>query len=143
MTMPRPAAIFAGVSSAAVLTAVVAAVAFLGTPGEVRSQRLDKQRVNDLQSISQAINHHRRTHKLLPDTLHELRRPGATVAVRITDPVTNAPYEYRVADTSVYELCAVFAADTAESTEDRSTAAFWKHGSGRQCFRVTADPLPR
>jgi len=82
-----------------------------------------------------------------------LSDPDAFTSESLFDPVTRAPYEYRLLDpaTGRYELCAVFqAADTTGGRGGRFIASeIWKHPAGRHCFTITVGqawrgkPAPR
>jgi len=106
----------------------------LGWPAQERISRLDSRRIGDLQQIERAVNLHWTRQRRLPASLDELSAE-AGVRISLRDPVTMEPYAYRPLDDQRFEVCAVF-----ESSEprERSTASFWAHGAGRQCFQPTA-----
>lgn len=123
---------------ASVIVAVVAAVTggiiLLGSPAKERMRRLDERRVDDLRAITNAVNLYWTRHKGLPPSLEELsKEPG--IIVKLTDPETRQPFEYKVVNDKNYELCAHFAHDMAED-QDTIHKDFWTHGSGRQCFHL-------
>jgi hypothetical protein len=119
-----------------VAVAIVAGVFLLGSPAEERARRLDGRRVQDLSEISRAVDVYWTRRASLPATLQALRaETGADTTV--TDPGTNAPYEFRAVEGPKYELCAVFEAESGASDREVG-AAFWSHRSGRQCFERDA-----
>ncbi len=138
--MKTPAAkhIIAGLAITVVLAAVVGALILLGSPTEERMRRLDDRRVDDLQRLERAVNLYWTRHGRLPASLTELsEEPG--VDVRLRDPETGDPYEYRVLpETDTYELCAEFQRDSAERSRLNEEIDFWLHGSGRHCFQLEA-----
>ena len=123
----------------AVTAAVIAGIYLLGSPSEERARRLDERRVQDLSGISQAIDVYWTRQSNVPSSLDQLRsETGANITV--TDPLTNAPYEFRLLEEGKYELCASFEGDSRES-EGRFGAGFWTHRAGRQCFQRGASSV--
>jgi hypothetical protein len=126
---PSPHAIFVALSSTAVVAAIVAGQVMLGSPAQVRAQRLDEQRIRDLQAIANAITQR----GVLPDALADIQRSGQWTFLRLTDAASGLPYEYLTKDATAYQLCAQF--DTSADRGARTdVGSFWSHGSGRQCF---------
>lgn len=145
---------------AGVIVAALAAIAgglwLVGSPGQARRVRLDERRVTDLQSIATNVDVYWSRQRTLPETLEVV---AATSAGRPTpvDPVSAQPYEYRVLGTNEYELCATFDTESQPGRSDDSPAfgadvppgrygdrpAFWRHGAGRQCYRLTPRPIRR
>ena len=117
-----------------VVGAVAGGLMILGSPGQERVNRLDERRVNDLQQIERAVNLHWTREGRLPASLDELSR-DAGIRISLRDPVTMEPYAYRPLEEKKFEMCAVF--ESAEPREG-SSAGFWSHGVGRQCFQPTA-----
>jgi len=121
---------------AVVLATVVGAVVTMGMPGKQRQIRLDARRVSDLQEIEQSIANHHREYGTLPSGLSVLAaQPG--VALSLADPVSGAPYGYRIEGKRDYVLCARFTTDTAKVAPGgrvwRQTR--WTHGIGERCFK--------
>jgi hypothetical protein len=116
---------------ALVVAGIAAGLYILGSPAQARVDRLDQRRIQDLQQIEGMVKVYWGRQKHLPNALEELSaEPG--MAINGTDPVTGAPYPYRVIDERTFELCAVF---QGVSPRDGSSPNFWLHGAGRQCFR--------
>lgn len=136
----RPDAIFGILASVVTATVVVVGLVLVGSPSRARMERLDRQRVQELKSITLAINSYRRTHQTLPDKMNELIRPNVFPLVRLKDPA-GQPYEYRAKTALSYQLCAFFSTATDKSTlEAHGISPFWKHERGRQCFDLEARP---
>lgn len=126
-----------------VVATVIGAIAVMGSPGEQRQMRIDEQRIQDLRSIEAAVRLHRNDEGSLPDDLATVdARPG--VALDLADPQTGTPYEYKRTGTDAFELCAVFATDSAARKARRNWPGLeWAHGSGRHCFRFRIDDKDR
>ena len=135
--------IFAVVSGAVVLGTITWGIVVAGTPGDARAQRLDEQRLGDLQTIVREMrslcydpDDDAQLKRPLPATLDELSQLARSERVRLTDPETGEPYEFTIIDPTTYSVCAEF------STErDSDWGVFWNHPPGRHCFVVDAlDP---
>ena len=138
----RPGPILAAAVGAAVAAAIAAGVAVTGPPAEVRQQRLDARRVDDLALLARDIDLFVERHGRLPTTLADLgAEPG--IGPRRIDPETGADYEYRPIEDRRYELCATFATASAEPALGIASARYWAHAAGRQCFALTAEPVSR
>jgi type II secretory pathway pseudopilin PulG len=133
-----PAAVFALGGSLAVGVAVVAAFLVIGSPAQIRATRLDGQRVTNLQALIDAIAEDRRRGDPLPDSLAQLINRPTHSYMRILDPETRQPYDYRVLDPDRFELCAQFA--TVAKDPDRPDSLLRNHGSGHQCIVSEAKP---
>ena len=135
MTMAR-GNLFMVVSSLVVGAVVIAVFFILGSPGQARLHRLDERRVQDLTTLSNAIEGYRRGHDALPERLEQLIRPGTEASIHMADPKTNKDYEYRVQDARSYDLCAIFETTRAVTGQECNGNPFWNHGVGRTCFRI-------
>jgi hypothetical protein len=122
-------------ATAAVLVGLALGFIQLGPRGKQRAMRADERRVQDLQSIAQAIY----LRQTVPASLAEL--PRSPVA-SLHDPVTQAPYEYHPQSGMRYELCASFATDSVDSADSAGYEGFrrdppsWSHTRGRYCFQL-------
>ena len=114
-----------------VVATVVVALFVMDSPARQRAERLDRIRVEHLQTLSQRIDAHADVHDALPERLRIVSgAPGRTIA----DPATGQPYDYEVTGERSYRLCATF-----ETTPDAEPAPLpvrdaWRHDAGRQCF---------
>ena len=119
-----------GVAACVVGGAVTVGMFLTGSPAEARFERLDQQRVEDLQRISRHVDAYWRSHRRLPGSLAEVgSEPGAAGR----DPVTGQPYDFRATGERHYEVCAVFARASAQRPRGIEPD-FWGHGGGRKCF---------
>ena len=134
--------IVASVVTAIVMAAVIGGIILLDSPAQERLRRLDERRVTDLRELSYAVDLYWTREGSLPPTLEELSSaPG--VFVELFDPETRQPYEYRVLGETTYELCAVFARDTATDEREAPFRSLWSHGPSRQCFQLEAQDVNR
>lgn len=122
-----------------------------GAPSKQRARRFDEQRVNDLQSISSAIDQVYNSQTdggKVPDSLESLRNRRDIYVNSLVDPETQQAYEYRPTGTDAYALCANFATDGSEQRDGRNGSAiypkplgagtdFWEHPVGKKCFEIT------
>ncbi len=143
------------VAAAVVLASVVVGFITSGSPFRAREQRLDAQRVSDLQMIqNQIVYTHWQSKGALPDTLADLQDSISGFRIPL-DPTTKQPYEYSRKTTTSFVLCATFttAQDDANDIYNRSSsdvampvgpggvkAESWAHAAGHVCFDRTIDP---
>lgn len=120
----------AGLAIAVVVAAIVAGLVISGSPEQQRLLRLDSQRVNDLQSLSQWISVNYSSTRELPAELAELV-DGRMLSRVPRDPESDQAYAYEILDRREYRLCAEFALPSEHPELD----GFWAHAAGRQCFR--------
>ena len=137
------------------LATVIAGFFIIGTPADMRERRFDEQKVSDLQGIQWQIVQHWQTHEELPESLVDLSDPISSYMVP-NDPQTNQSYEYKVADTYSFSLCATFNQPTPDvrgrgdfEGVTTSYSGYGKgnpldesftHEAGQQCFERTIDP---
>lgn len=132
---------FAVVATAAVVTGIVAGFWVLGTPGRQRSIAADRQRLQDLNDIAQALHNDFQAEEdtfQLPESLddNQIRR----------DPLTDQPYEFRRLSAKTFELCANFATDSSTyplgNPRPTEEANQWQHPEGRHCFELDVSEYP-
>lgn len=134
-----------------VVVTIVAGFFIIGTPQEIRAQKQDAIRVQDLQNIQwQVVNYWQQKEKL-PAGLAELNDPISNSMIPV-DPQTKESYEYKVTGSRAFQLCATFANAGGGSSYGRSIAKpepmgsgeaiedNWQHEAGRVCFNRTIDP---
>lgn len=122
----------AGIGAFAIVVAGVAiGFAAIGPPQHMRRAELDRQRVDDLQSIVRRIHHGETGRRPGPVTAPPLRRGDWP-----RDPETRQPYDYRRESASRYRLCATFA--LVGEADDGDVGASWRHGAGRTCYLLDA-----
>jgi hypothetical protein len=130
--------ILVAVTVVVVVAAVVTGIAMLGPPSDERARRLDQRRVRELQEIKVAVDAYWAAKGRLPSSPEELSGEAAVVSFPRNDPVTAAPYGYRVVDEKNYELCATF--DRAAMR--RFPGDSWTHDAGKRCFTRRAGDSP-
>ncbi len=142
--------VFVGTVITAVIVVVVSGLWLAGSPKEERARRFDMARLSSLQSISNAIDQYYNVNNVLPPDLETLAKARETFYVDgITDPETQAPYEYVIRGTNVYDLCATFATDASDPAIKRAEPyglpenRFWEHKAERTCFNITARVYPK
>lgn len=132
----------AALATLAMLGAVVAGLAVIGSPAQQRRQRLDERLIADLRTLALGIQNYWEQHKALPATLAELHpRAGTDV-----DPVSGTPYGYAVTGPGSFRLCAVFALPSP--VEDMPADGFsatldWRHPAGAHCFDGDVHATPK
>ena len=122
------------VAVAAVAAAIVGGIIVLGSPSEQRQRRLDERRVQDLRRIAWAVDRYWTRHDSLPPDLAVLAADGS--AHSLADPETGASYVYRIDEGRSFELCAVFARQSADEPPPAPPWRDWTHGAGKHCFRL-------
>ncbi len=133
-----------------VAVVVVAGLGFWysGSPSEERMRKFDQHRVENLQSISYAIERYFTKNGALPRALDDLKNQGNDIK-SFTDPVTQKPYEYREMLMDTYELCVVFQTDNTKDDAMQARPPYpdgfgntWQHSVGRECFTLRVE-LPQ
>jgi len=155
--MTNSSRLFHAAIISAVLVAIVTGFWVVGSPAEQRAKRLDDQRVNDLQSISSAIEQYYNLNgrHQLPPTLAALRTEPNMYVSSMTDPKTGQEYPYYPTVGGAYQLCATFETDTtgeASGTKPvpmrpvsgSNVPSIWIHGTGITCsdYSVNIWPTP-
>lgn len=105
----------------------------------------DRARLSDLKSIASALHDdwkYARDKSLewqAPATLKDI--PKVLHGIRLTDPITGAPYDYWPLSGSKYQLCGVFDHDSSRQAL-LFTEKGWSFLKGRHCFVVDASTSP-
>jgi len=120
-----------------VLVSIITGVILVGTPSEGRLQRFDSTRIEDLKGIMAGMDSFWSRNERLPASLEELMA-DPRVEVKTQDPGSTEPYDFTPMDEDTYELCATFDLETLAPGRP-SSADFWRHGAGRQCFELDVD----
>ncbi|TDB26598.1 hypothetical protein ATCM_02405 [Stenotrophomonas sp. ATCM1_4] len=114
--------------------AIAAGVWVIDSPAQQRLLRLDESRLQDLRSLEQAARSYRTAHEALPPDMARLRAtPGLDLPLH--DPAGGPDYRYRLLDDNHFELCALFATDSARQRRFGGLEADWAHPAGEHCFR--------
>jgi hypothetical protein len=117
----------------------------LGGRPRQRDLRTDEVRLGDLKSIAGEIHvewENAQTKNLNwkpPAALKDVTVSSRNTS--IADPITGIPYDYVPQSGSDYELCAVFAADSA-AQDLPLTDKGWSYPKGRHCFALDASKSP-
>ena len=136
---------------AIVVVCVAIVVGFLasGSPFRARVERIDEQRVSNLQLIQDRIVYDFWQSKgRLPTTLSELETDligGFAVPV---DPERKESYEYTRKTDQTFVLCATFSAENISNSVAYPREIYtygdqmntWNHDAGRVCFERAIDP---
>jgi hypothetical protein len=133
-----------------VLATIVSGFLIIGSPNQIRLQRLDSQKVTDLQSIQYQVTNFYQTKGRLPANLAELSDPLSGMIVP-KDAQTGQDYGYRVTrEPYSFEVCATFNAATADITPAQVSEAMhygmndadlnWQHSASQTCYERTIDP---
>lgn len=134
--------------AALIVVSILSGFFIIGTPSEARQQRLDDQRISDLQNIQWQVVNYWQQKERLPASMAELEDPIAGYN-NPRDPETNELYVYRPGQNLTFELCATFGAEGAANWgkgEPMSARAYgtlesdWAHGAGEMCYTRTIDP---
>jgi len=134
--MTRGQSVFALISAALALLAVVSGLLAIDPPWVARQLRLDDQRSNALNRIFYAVGQFYKVNDKLPASLSQLNEsPSGLDARSESDPVTTAPYHYEAGAGREFKLCATFSMPSKNSIP---VVPFWRHEAGQQCFNVTA-----
>lgn len=136
-------------ATAVVAVSLIAGFVTSGSPFRARLERLDAQRVSDLQVLqSQIVYTHWQLKGTVPERLTDLQDSISGFVVPV-DPQTKQPYEYTKTGARTFTLCATFVTEaTSQYMLERqpypiyqdSANESWSHGVGRVCFDRTIDP---
>lgn len=138
-----------------VLVSIIAGFFIVGTPQQLRKEKQDMQRVQDLQNIQWQVVNYWQQKETLPASLTDLIDPISNNTIP-TDPQTKEPYTYSRTSPLDFQLCATFAlpGDSMPGSRDYSVAKpvsdptmpgmemedNWKHDAGQVCFDRSIDP---
>lgn len=137
-----------------VLATIIAGFFIIGTPQQMRAQKQDAIRVQDLQNLQWQIVNYWQQKESLPASLDALRDPISNSIIP-SDPATGAPYTYKRNSPLDFSLCATFAMEggtigyqsrpistsvEAPVPAGKGTEDNWQHASGEVCFDRTIDP---
>ncbi len=135
-----------------VLGTIIAGFFIVGTPQQIRAQKQDEIRIQDLQNVQwQLVNYWQQKEKL-PADITDIQDPISGYILPVDPQVGNA-YEYHATGPLSFQLCATFAAEggtvgmpsrpvaaTEPMTDGKRVEDNWQHGAGKVCFDRTIDP---
>ncbi|OGG56359.1 hypothetical protein A3D71_01565 [Candidatus Kaiserbacteria bacterium RIFCSPHIGHO2_02_FULL_55_20] len=137
-----------------VIVTILAGFFIVGTPQQIRAQKQDAIRVQDLQAIQWQIVNYWQQKEKLPAALSGLNDP-ITNNILPLDPQTKEAYEYSSTGALSFKLCATFANEGGTNVlqgrsmplptepvgaEGKDIQDNWQHAAGRVCFERTIDP---
>ena len=136
-----------------VLVTIIGGFFIIGTPQQIRVQKQDAIRIQDLQNLQSLVVNYWQLKEKLPVTLDEVRDPLNSYMQIPVDPQTGEAYEYSSTGKLSFKLCATFAAEggtvgaqtrpapVAEPIMGGKTVEDnWQHAAGKVCFDRTIDP---
>lgn len=128
------------------LIAIVVPFVSFTNPKKQRAIKLDQQRINQFNSISDYIRDYYESNAALPRNLEFISEPDET-----RDPETQVPFEYEILGRNTYNLCTTFSTDSTETpikgdivTIDNKDVDYTRT-KGYDCitFQIrTSDPTP-
>jgi len=131
---------------AIIVVGVIVVWGFLlvGSPSFNRKLSADRNRIDDLQQLSNGVEQYFDQQKKLPDNLIDLEkvRYGYGRERRLEDPTSKKPYDFKVKDPYSYQLCAEFELTSKEAELEKrpynyyggSSRTNWDHEIGHHCF---------
>jgi hypothetical protein len=136
------------VGTVVVLGFIILGFVIVGTPADQRDERMDVQRLEDVQDIQNMIEAYWSEEGELPSSIVGLGESlyGVTTPV---DPETGESYPYLIQGDLTYQLCATFEKSSKESTYYDSSYSKsrrlkgvqnWSHDVGIQCYDLEIDP---
>ncbi len=137
--------LFASAATLVVVSTIAWGFFLVGSPASRRLERLDEQRLDDLQTIAREVqamvqdpNNSGKLREALPKTLEEAARRARNEKINLSDPESGEAYRYRATSETTYELCATFTGQ-----RDSDASVFWNHPAGEHCFKIDVlDPPP-
>ena len=135
-----------------VLVTIIAGFFIIGTPQEMRAQKQDAIRVQDLQNIQWQIVNYWQQKEKLPAVLENVNDPISNNPIP-NDPQTGEAYTYKMTGKMSFQLCATFAtaggglqygyverAVEPMAIDGKPTQDNWQHDAGEVCFDRAIDP---
>ena len=133
-----------------VLATIGSGFLIIGSPNQIRMERLDAQKITDLQNIQYQVINYYQTKGRLPENLMEMNDP-LSGSVIPKDAQSGQDYGYRVTRAPYsFEVCADFnVASDGLSPDEKSMAMHygvtdmdqnWQHSASQTCFERTIDP---
>ncbi|KKT24812.1 MAG: hypothetical protein UW11_C0040G0008 [Parcubacteria group bacterium GW2011_GWA2_43_9b] len=147
--IPRSAKLARWTALTAIIIVILGAFFISGSPLRARLEKLDSQRVNDLQNIQSQIIYYWQKKGTIPANLNELTDSISGYKAP-TDPENGAVYEYQGLSNLSFQLCATFSAATPKNQSGYEQTGIrmpgqenesWQHVAGRVCFLRNIDPI--
>ncbi|MDB5254611.1 MAG: hypothetical protein JWL80_677 [Parcubacteria group bacterium] len=130
-----------------ILGAIIWGFSVLGSPRTQRNQRVDAEKLMNLQTIQSEIISNYQSKGVLAPNLASLK-DSVSYFTLPTDPDTKTDYEYKVTGPLTFELCTVFNTSMPDQTKNSYASPYgmsdansnWKYQSGHYCFQRQIDP---
>lgn len=131
--------LFFGVMTMLMIVSLGYGFSNIPSPFDQKDIKLDKERVDDLNTLKDQIQTYHNDNKALPENLTQLKQdPYSTYQERdyIQDPQTKKLYEYTKTGDITYKLCATFAKETQKkkSYDYPYEPKEFTHPKGHHCF---------
>jgi len=129
--------IFFYTSLAVVLITLVASFFFVESPSQARARRQDDAIISNFNIIDNAVNAYYYDNKKLPAKIADMlqNKNYYLTADNLNDPTTKKPFDYKIVNKDIYELCATFQS-LAKDQQDANIYfdPRWPHNAGYQCI---------
>lgn len=124
-------------SLAIVLIVFIASLFTVESPTETRGRKLDQAALNDFSDIERAISDYYLDNQNLPKDLIELQKKSSYILENsLKDPETSVPYDYKIIDSTHYELCVTFRFSNIDKEKNLSYVEDNNlHNAGYQCIK--------
>ena len=147
--VPKNARMARMVALLIIVATIIGAFFISGSPFRARLEKLDNQRISDLQNIQSQIVYYWQKKGAIPINLNELNDSISGYSAP-KDPETGTVYEYNGLSDLIFELCTNFSAVSPADQANRYPSEIgpmglenysWQHKAGRTCFTRTIDPV--
>lgn len=112
----------------------------VGSPMEARARAMDSKRIIRLNALKSYVDQYMYTKKLLPNSLDEMKETIYDKSSLI-DPESSEAFEYTLINSTSYQLCASFNADSKKGDPSMlyvsQNSPFTTYTKGRYCFTLT------
>jgi|GEM_PF-1266540 len=144
----KPERLLAIAASVVIIAAVIGGILLTEGPGHARTERFDRERAANLNSLSLLIDEEYRVSGALPEDLSSFE-DEYNFDRTSTDPRSGEAYEYERSSDTRYRLCALFETNGPHqlslypravfetNLQDRHVSPDTLEGTGRQCFEVS------
>ncbi len=121
------------------VVSLVFGIYFNTSPGDVRAEKEDRERVNRLSSIHWQVEQYLREKKSMPENLEAIE--DQLYDGGIDDPVTDEAFPYSVTGENTYSICATFEFSNREREVNNGywRNPDWLHDAGEYCFDKTVE----
>lgn len=134
---------FMSIAIISIVASIVMGFYYIGSPKTLRAREFDQTRINDLTSLSSAVQSYYYQYEKLPQTIDSLTNNQFYIPV---DPQTGKNYEYNQTSELTYEVCATFNLDKFTPKEGSRPVGVGDYigekdyKAGRNCFTQRVTP---